>query len=129
MAELKDSREIDRYTGGARNGTHKSDFRVYHKGLNMPAENCSTGEQKGLLVKLVLGQAALVKAERGFPPLLLLDDIAAHLDERRRAILFKTILKLDCQSWMTGTDQSDFDTLKDKAQFFSVSHSVIKVVT
>lgn len=122
---LKDSRQIDSYTGGAQDGTHKSDFRVYHKGMNMPAENCSTGEQKGLLVKLILGQAALVKAERGFPPLLLLDDIAAHLDARRRDILFETILGLDCQSWMTGTDIGNFTGLKNSAQYFSVLNSTI----
>mgnify|MGYP000303631241 CR=1 FL=1 len=122
---LSESRQIDSYTGGAQDGTHKSDFRVYHKGMNMPAENCSTGEQKGLLVKLILGQAALVKAERGFPPLLLLDDIAAHLDARRRDILFETILGLDCQSWMTGTDVENFSGLKDSAQYFSVKNSII----
>lgn len=125
ISRLQESREIDRYTGGAQNGTHKSDFKVYHKGMNMPAENCSTGEQKGLLVKLILGQAALVKAERGFPPLLLLDDIAAHLDERRRHILFETILQLDCQSWMTGTDVQNFHPLRDKGQYFAVQNSQI----
>ncbi len=124
---LHDSREIDSYTGGAREGTHKSDFRVYHHGLDMPAENCSTGEQKGLLVKLILGQASLIKAERGFAPLLLLDDIAAHLDERRRSILFETIMQLDCQTWMTGTDRADFSYLSGKAQFYKIDHSNIQV--
>lgn len=123
---LKESRRIDSFTGGAQDGTHKSDFRVYHKGMNMPAENCSTGEQKGLLVKLILGQAALVKAERGFPPLLLLDDIAAHFDARRREILFETILGFDCQCWMTGTDRDHFMTLSNQAQFYTVHNSTVR---
>lgn len=122
---LEDSREQDSYTGGALDGTHKSDFRVYHKNLGIPADNCSTGEQKGLLINLILAQAFLIKAERGFPPLLLLDDIAAHLDSHRRDVLFKAILRLDCQCWMTGTDPKDFDSFDKKAQYISVNDSLL----
>jgi len=123
---LQESREQDSYTGGARDGTHKSDFRVYHKGLGIPADNCSTGEQKGLLINLILAQAFLIKAERGFPPLLLLDDIAAHLDDHRRDVLFEAIIRLDCQCWMTGTDRSDFDSFAEKAQYIDIRRSTLQ---
>ena len=122
---LEQSREADSFTGGAAEGPHKSDLQVYHNALNMAAGDCSTGEQKGLLIRIILAQASLIKAERGFPPLLLLDDIAAFIDQNRRHILFQAILGLNCQCWMTGTNPDDFSSLMTQAQFFEVSNGTI----
>jgi DNA replication and repair protein RecF len=87
----------------------------------MEAERCSTGEQKALLVGLVLAHARLVGNLTGHAPILLLDEIAAHLDEGRRAALFDLIDGLGGQSFMTGTDRAMFAALGDRAQFFTVS--------
>ncbi len=80
----------------------------------MAAELCSTGEQKALLVGILLAHARLVSDLNGFAPILLLDEIAAHLDERRRAALFDRIDMLDCQAWMTGTDRALFAALGEQ---------------
>ena len=90
----------------------------------MPAKMCSTGEQKALLVGLALAQARLVKeVAGGIAPLILLDEIAAHLDEDRRTALFASIASLNAQVWMTGTDSAMFVPLRDatEVQFFRVS--------
>ena len=77
----------------------------------MPAALCSTGEQKALLIAIVLANARLQTAERGRVPLLLLDEVAAHLDADRRGALFDEILALGAQAWFTGTDRAVFDVL------------------
>jgi DNA replication and repair protein RecF len=87
----------------------------------MPAALCSTGEQKALLVGLVLAHADHVRRQRdGRAPILLLDEIAAHLDPTRRAALFDEIVALEGQTWMTGTDPEGFTALAGRAQFFQV---------
>src|SRR5581483_4767315 len=94
---------------------------VMHGPKSMPAHVCSTGEQKALLVGLVLAHAELVKQRRaGVAPILLLDEIAAHLDERRRAALFAELVELGSQAWMTGTDRQPFAALVNDAQFIPV---------
>ncbi len=122
---LKNNRERDAIVGGSEHGTHRSDFVVWHKEHNMIASQCSTGEQKGLLMAITLAHARLVKAERGFAPLLLLDEMIAHLDEGRRQTLFDMVLSLGGQCWMTGTDRNMFEPLKNKAQFLSVENACI----
>ena len=86
----------------------------------MPAEVCSTGEQKALLIAIILANARLMAAERGQPPLILLDEVAAHLDAERRTALFGEILDLGAQAWLTGTDSAVFAELGDAANFFRV---------
>ncbi len=86
----------------------------------MDAERCSTGEQKALLIGLVLAHARLVATMTGFAPILLLDEIAAHLDEGRRAALFARIDALGGQAFMTGTDKAMFSALGARAQFVTV---------
>jgi DNA replication and repair protein RecF len=87
----------------------------------MPAALCSTGEQKALLIGLVLAHAKAVKeACSGLAPLLLLDEIAAHLDDVRREALFEEIETLGAQAWFTGTDRDVFAPLQKKAQFFEI---------
>ncbi|TVQ84683.1 MAG: DNA replication/repair protein RecF [Micavibrio sp.] len=122
---LEKSRARDAVTGGAEHGTHRSDFMVWHKGHNLLADQCSTGEQKGLLMAVTLAHARLVAAERGFAPLLLLDEMAAHLDEYRRGVLFDMVLAQGGQCWMTGTDRSIFAPLENKAQFFTLENAAI----
>lgn len=115
---LRSGRERDRAAGRALEGPHRTDFIVVHGPKSMPASRCSTGEQKALLVGLVLAHAELVKQRRdAVAPILLLDEIAAHLDQRRRASLFAEILELGSQAWMTGTDRSPFEVLMNNAQF------------
>jgi len=122
MRELFSRARIrDAESGHTTFGPHKSDLCVRHTVKRADARECSTGEQKALLVSIVLADAwELAKARDGRPPLLLLDEIAAHLDGRRRAALFEEILALGAQAWMTGTDLSLFGTLAGKADVFTV---------
>ena len=122
---LAAGRERDRAAGRTLTGPHRSDLEVIHGPKDMPAKMCSTGEQKALLVGLVLAQARLIKkASGGLSPLILLDEIAAHLDFDRRLALFSSIADLNAQVWMTGTDTDIFTPLRDiaSAQFFLVSN-------
>lgn len=123
LSTLKTGRKTDAETGGASIGPHKSDLHVHYIEKNMPADQCSTGEQKALLITLILAQSFLIKQERGFPPILLLDDIASHLDEKRRENMFDYLGFLDSQSWITGTNIQDFDTIKNKSDFFVIRDS------
>lgn len=119
--QLSQSRSRDAETGGAATGPHKGDLLVRYKAKNMPADQCSTGEQKALLIGIILAHARLMRAERGSPPVLLLDEVAAHLDEARRAALFDLLIDLKGQVWMTGTDESLFSAAMNRAQFWAVS--------
>jgi DNA replication and repair protein RecF len=123
-AHLRDGRERDRAAKRTLTGPHRSDLLVTHGPKDMPAGSCSTGEQKALLLGLVLAQCRLVKTmNRGVAPLILLDEVAAHLDETRRAALFGEIVALDAQAWLTGTDRPVFASLAETgaAQVFLVS--------
>jgi DNA replication and repair protein RecF len=110
---------------GAPVGPHRSDMAVRHLGTGQVAEMCSTGEQKALLIALILANAQLLAVERGSLPLLLLDEVAAHLDKTRREALFEEILRLGIQAWMTGTDSALFAPLQGAAQFFGVKDAII----
>lgn len=119
--QLSQSRGKDAETGGAATGPHKGDLVVRYKAKDMPADQCSTGEQKALLIGIILAHSRLMRAERGLPPILLLDEVAAHLDEKRRAALFDLLADLGGQVWMTGTDVQLFEAAQKRAQFWSVS--------
>jgi DNA replication and repair protein RecF len=115
------ARIADAESGHTTCGPHRSDLAVRHVVKRADARECSTGEQKALLVSIVLADAwELSRARDGHAPLLLLDEIAAHLDVRRRAALFEEILALGAQAWMTGTDHSLFEPLAGRADVFSV---------
>ena len=124
-AALAAARAEDAAAGGAGMGPHRSDLKVRHMDKDMPADQCSTGEQKALLISIALANARLVALERGAPPLLLLDEVAAHLDEARRRALFEAILSLGAQAWMTGTDAQLFGPLAGAAQFFQVADGAV----
>ena len=113
----------DAESGHTTFGPHRSDLGVRHTAKRADARECSTGEQKALLVSIVLADAwELARTREGHAPLLLLDEIAAHLDARRRAALFEEILALGAQAWMTGTDLSLFDSLTERADVFTVDN-------
>lgn len=118
--QLQNSRPRDALVGGAQTGPHKTDLLVSYAAKTMPAEQCSTGEQKALLIGIILAHAKLIAAERGAPPIVLLDEVAAHLDESRRAALYGILQDLGGQVWLTGTDPSLFDSVKDTAYFVEV---------
>ena len=124
-AALAARRAEDTAEGRAAIGPHRSDLNVIHLGNGRPAALCSTGEQKALLVALVLGTAKMRAYERGIAPLLLLDEIAAHLDEIRLQALFDEISGLGAQVWLTGTDAGLFKPLAGRAQFFAVNDGTV----
>lgn len=122
---LAAARQRDAAAGGAAVGPHLSDLRITHLARRTGAEQCSTGEQKALLISIVLANARLRMLEKGAIPLLLLDEVVAHLDETRRAALFEEILALGAQAWMTGTDAALFSPLRGEAQYFRVENARI----
>ena len=117
---LEKSRLEDFYSHRTSVGPHKSDLVVKYKTKNIEAKNCSTGEQKALLVSLILANARALNYEYNISPIILLDEVSAHLDERRRKNLYTEIKALDAQVWMTGTDLDLFDGIKGCAQKFEV---------
>jgi DNA replication and repair protein RecF len=122
---LREGRERDRAAGRTLDGPHRSDLLVAHAPKAMPARLCSTGEQKALLIGLVLAHAELVARRREGAPILLLDEVTAHLDAERRAALFEEILRLGAQAWMTGTDAQAFSWLAGKARFWRVEDGLL----
>jgi DNA replication and repair protein RecF len=113
---LATSRPRDRAAGRALDGPHRGDLAVRHRAKNRPAAECSTGEQKALVLNLVLAQAARLCRVKSAPtPIVLLDEVAAHLDVDRRAALFDEIEALGVQAFLTGTDKTLFATLKGRA--------------
>jgi DNA replication and repair protein RecF len=96
---------------------------------DIPAKDCSTGEQKALLISLILANGRALAQSFGAPPLLLLDEVAAHLDADRRAALYDEITALGAQAWMTGTGPELFDTLGDRAQYLDVSEDCAALVS
>lgn len=124
-AALRSARRQDEQSGATSVGPHRSDLAARHLAKDMPAAYCSTGEQKAMLIAIVLAEARLQAAERGVAPLLLLDEVAAHLDEERRRALFDVICALPGQTWMTGTDTALFAPLGDRAQHFSVAEAMV----
>ena len=120
-AQLAESRARDAETGGAAIGPHRSDLTVRHLENGLPAQQCSTGEQKALLIAIVLADARVKGVRAGAAPVLLLDEVVAHLDEARREALLEEILGLGAQTWLTGTDRTLFAALEGAAQFFEVA--------
>ncbi|WP_022682053.1 DNA replication/repair protein RecF [Sphingobium bisphenolivorans] len=116
-ARLARERRRDAAAGRTGAGPHRQDLTVTHAAKAQPAALCSTGEQKALLLSILLAHAALVTAHRGRPPVLLLDEVAAHLDPSRRAALFDRLRQAGGQVWMTGTEASLFRALSESTRF------------
>jgi DNA replication and repair protein RecF len=128
IERLRAGRERDRAAGRTLDGPHRTDLLVAHAPKAMPARLCSTGEQKALLIGLVLAHAELVARRREAAPILLLDEVTAHLDVERRAALFAEILRLGAQAWMTGTDAEAFSWLAGKARFWRVEDGLLSTL-
>lgn len=124
-AALVENRRLDAERGRATIGPHRGDLMVRHLPKDQPADVCSTGEQKALLIALVLGNAKMRAAEQGIVPVLLLDEIAAHLDGERRQALFDMVADLKAQAWLAGTDRDVFQPLAGIAQFFHVENAIV----
>ena len=126
--QLAAMRRQDAAAGRTLAGPHRSDLAVTHLGKGIAAALASTGEQKALLIGLTLAHADIVSRAEGRerPPILLLDEIAAHLDDLRRAALYERLLDLECQAWMTGTDRALFTAISDAAQPFEIAGGMVQ---
>jgi DNA replication and repair protein RecF len=120
-AVLKDNRARDAAAGRTLDGPHLTDLAVTHARKGIAAADASTGEQKALLIGLVLAHASLLAEMTGFAPVLLLDEVVAHLDPQRRSALYGEIEKLGAQVWMTGADPAAFTEIEPRAQILQVS--------
>lgn len=120
-AAMARSRAADLRAGRSLTGPHRVDLEAVYSAKGVTAAQCSTGEQKALLISLVLANARALRDRDGTAPVLLLDEIAAHLDETRRAALYDEICALGAQAWMTGTDAHLFDALGGRGQHLAVS--------
>lgn len=118
---LSDNRMRDLSAGRTLIGPHRADLHGVFAAKGVAARDCSTGEQKALLVSLILANARALAADFGAPPLLLLDEVAAHLDAGRRAALYDEIVALGAQAWMTGTEDGLFEAMGTRAQSLLVS--------
>ncbi len=121
---IREQRNSFLYTDNS-DGVNKTDFKVYYKNKNMTAELCSTGEQKSLLIGLILAQTKCQILEKGFAPVLLLDEVVAHLDSLKKDALLDKIKKLQIQAFITSTDDSLFQSMRDYAQFLQVNNGAI----
>ena len=120
-ALLREQRARDAAAGRTLEGPHLTDLAVRFAAKDIPAADGSTGEQKAMLIRLILAHASLVKNMTGTAPVLLLDEVVAHLDPARRAALYDELTALGTQVWMTGADAGLFVELGDRASFFEVS--------
>ncbi len=122
---LRQSRARDAAAGRTLDGPHLTDLKVIYAPKNMSARDASTGEQKALLIGLVLAHASLVAETTGIIPLLLLDEVVAHLDPARRGALFSELAKLGAQVWLTGADPAAFGDIGDGGDVFDVENGRI----
>ena len=122
---LRENRARDAAAGRTLDGPHLSDLSVRHAGKGVPASDCSTGEQKALLIRLVLAHASLITDMTGFAPVLLLDEVVAHLDPSRRTALYKALTELGGQVWMTGADPAAFAELSGLAEIFTIRSAIV----
>lgn len=120
---LSASRPRDLQAGRCLVGPHRADLHAVYAAKNVPAAQSSTGEQKALLLSLIVANARALAEDFGAPPLLLLDEVSAHLDKDRRAALYDELVALGAQAWMTGTGAELFESLGDQAQRFEVTDS------
>jgi DNA replication and repair protein RecF len=123
---LKQNRAQDAAAGRTLDGPHRSDLKVTHAAKGIPAADCSTGEQKALLIRLVLAHSDLIKDMTGYAPLMLLDEVVAHLDPMRRGALYDALAALGAQVWMTGADPAAFGDILDRAQVFEVRGGTVE---
>ncbi|MBN8531302.1 MAG: hypothetical protein J0L97_05515 [Alphaproteobacteria bacterium] len=121
-ATLAEARRQDGASGRASEGAHRTQMHVRYAANGMPAEQCSTGQQKALLLSILMAQSRALAETSGKLPILLLDEVVAHLDAGKRAYLFDEILRLGVQAWMTGTDAQLFESIAPRAQSFRIEN-------
>lgn len=126
LQAFQGSRAQDLLAGRTLVGPHRSDLDAVYAVKDVPARDCSTGEQKALLISLILANARALITDVGAPPLLLLDEVAAHLDAGRRAALYDEITALGAQAWMTGTEPHLFDALGERATYLEVDADTVR---
>ncbi|NNK79730.1 MAG: DNA replication and repair protein RecF, partial [Litoreibacter sp.] len=119
-AAFEDSRGQDLRAGRSLVGPHRADLKVIYAAKKTDAKQCSTGEQKALLLSLILANARALAEDFGAAPIMLLDEVAAHLDADRRAALYDEICALGAQAWMTGTEAELFNELGARVQRFQI---------
>ena len=124
---LQQNQSADRAAGRTLQGPHRADLNVLHAAKQQQAEKCSTGEQKALLFSIILAHADLIAERRECRPILLLDEVAAHLDPQRRAALFQKLAERGGQVWLTGTEPALFNDIPDSALHFEVSDGTVKL--
>ncbi len=124
MKQLAEGRKKILYNDSV-DGVNRTDFKVFYKKKNMPAELCSTGEQKSLLISIILAQTKCQILYQGFAPVLLLDEVAAHLDDGKREALLQKIKELGLQAWITATNPELFYSLKNSADFYEIKNNTI----
>lgn len=124
MKQLAEGRKKILYNDNV-DGVNRTDFKVFYKKKNMPAELCSTGEQKSLLISIILAQTKCQILYQGFAPVLLLDEVAAHLDDGKREALLQKIKELGLQAWITATNPELFCSLKNSADFYEIKNNTI----
>jgi DNA replication and repair protein RecF len=120
-AALRANRARDAAAGRTLDGPHLSDLRVIYPGKNIPAADASTGEQKAMLIALILAHAGFIAAMRRTAPVLLLDDVVAYLDPARRRALYDRLEQIGSQVWMTGADPAAFSDIAPRADLIEVS--------
>lgn len=125
---LRQNRNTDRGAGRSLIGTHRSELKVIHRDKQMDAALCSTGEQKALLLSIILAQSLAGSRWNGITPIILLDEVVAHLDPSRRLELFAEIEQSGAQVWMTGTDDGLFTGIRQNGQFFEVKNARVTAV-
>lgn len=123
--ELQSNRSADIRAGRTLIGPHRADMRVLHRTKDQAAEKCSTGEQKALLFSIILGHADCIAEERGNRPILLLDEVAAHLDPKRREVLFEKLAIKGGQVWLTGTEPALFEAVPSNALHYEVANGAL----
>ena len=129
VTALADNRNKDLYAGRTLIGPHRADVDAIYVAKSAPAKQCSTGEQKALLISVILANARALAQDFGAPPIVLLDEVAAHLDADRRAALYDEICALKAQAWMTGTGPELFDDLGDRASRIEVTEGTDGSIT
>jgi DNA replication and repair protein RecF len=125
-AELAARRVADAAAGTSTLGAHRADMQLCDRASGLAAAQASTGQQKAMLIGVILAHAALMSEQRGFAPLLLLDEPAVHLDAARRAALFESLLYLPAQAFLTGTDADIFRPLRGHAEFVLTGESKLR---
>src|ERR1700685_120582 len=126
-AVLRDNRARDAAAGRTLDGPHLTDLKVIYAAKGTPAADASTGEQKALLIGLILAHARLITEMTGFAPILLLDEVVAHLDPGRRMALHGELAQLGAQVWMTGADPALFAEIKGQATLVEVQSGHLQV--